>query len=93
MRTIETQATITEEGILIISVPRDLAPGPHRVVVVIDEMLSPLPSSKDPYTILAEIREEFRRQGPTNPSMAEQLELDRQARDMALRGENSDVHP
>ena len=92
MRTIETQATITEEGTLVIPVPRDLVPGPRRVVVVIDEAISPLPE-KDAYTILAEIREEFRRQGPTKHTMAEQLEMDRAELDAALRGENHDVHP
>jgi hypothetical protein len=92
MRTIETQATITEEGTLIVPVPRDLAPGPRRVVVVIDEVISSLPT-KNPYTTLAEIREEFRRQGPTKLTMAEQLELDRAERDAALRGEDHDVHP
>jgi hypothetical protein len=86
MRTIETQATITEDGTLIISVPRDLTPGKHRVVAVIDETVSSPLDHKDPNTILTEIREEFRRQGPTKPSIAEQLELDRQARDEALRG-------
>ena len=92
MRTIETQATITEEGTLIISVPRDLAPGPRRVVIVIDEAASPLPDNKDPFTILDEIREEFRRQGPTKHTLAERLELDRAERDAALRGGDRDVH-
>jgi hypothetical protein len=92
MRTIETQATITEDGTLIVPVPRDLAPGPHRVVVVIDEMVSLPSADKDPHAILAEIREAFRKQGPTTRTLAEQLELDRHERDAALRGEGRDVH-
>lgn len=43
MRTIETTATITEDGQLILQVPPDLAPGQHRVVVVIDEQSAPIP--------------------------------------------------
>ncbi|MGV0028151.1 hypothetical protein [Phormidesmis priestleyi] len=37
MRTIETTATITEDGQLTLQVPPDILPGQHRVVVVIDE--------------------------------------------------------
>ncbi len=37
MRTIETTATITADGLLTIHVPRDIAPGTHPVVLVIDE--------------------------------------------------------
>jgi len=36
---------------------------------------------------LDEIREHFRAQGPVSPSLSEQLERDRQARDASLRGE------
>ncbi|XGV94475.1 MAG: hypothetical protein ACAF41_17175 [Leptolyngbya sp. BL-A-14] len=47
MRTIETTATITEDGQLILQVPPDLAPGQHRVVVVIDEQPElPLPQAQ-----------------------------------------------
>lgn len=37
MRTFETTANVSEDGTLTISLPPDVAPGPHRVVVVIDE--------------------------------------------------------
>ncbi len=37
MRTIETTATITAEGTLTVQVPPDIPPGPHRIVVVIDD--------------------------------------------------------
>ncbi len=37
MRTIETAATITAEGTLTVQVPPDIPPGPHRIVVVIDD--------------------------------------------------------
>ena len=37
MRTIETTATVAEDGTLSVRVPPDIQPGEHRVVVVIDE--------------------------------------------------------
>ncbi|HXG91086.1 MAG TPA: hypothetical protein VNN73_01800 [Blastocatellia bacterium] len=37
MKTIETTATVTEDGKLIAQVNGDISPGEHRVVVVIDE--------------------------------------------------------
>jgi hypothetical protein len=37
MRTIETVATVQDDGTLIVHVPLGMAPGPHRVVLVIDE--------------------------------------------------------
>ena len=37
MRTIETTATITAEGTLTVQVPPDIPPGPHHVVVWIDD--------------------------------------------------------
>ena len=37
MRTIETTATITAEGTLIVPVPPDIPPGPHHIVVWIDD--------------------------------------------------------
>ena len=37
MRTIETTATITAEGTLTVQVPPDIPPGPHHVVVLIDD--------------------------------------------------------
>ena len=62
-----------------------LAPQIERVLE--DAPLRPMESDMDPHAILAEIREAFRAQGPVSPSMSEQLEVDRQARDAALRGE------
>ena len=37
MRTIETTATVTEDGKLTLQAPPGIAPGEHRVVVVIEE--------------------------------------------------------
>lgn len=37
MRTIETTATVTSDGKIIMQVPADIPPGEHRVVMVIDE--------------------------------------------------------
>jgi hypothetical protein len=37
MRTIETTATVNEDGTLVVAVPPDVRPGRHRVVVVIEE--------------------------------------------------------
>ena len=37
MRTIETTATVTCDGKLMASIPSDVAPGLHRVVLIIDE--------------------------------------------------------
>lgn len=44
MRTIETYATVTAERMLIIPLSDYLAPGQHRVVVIVDE--KPLPKHK-----------------------------------------------
>lgn len=85
MRTIETEATITEDGTLIIVVPRDLAPGTHRVVVVIDETSAVPRSTVDPEALLAEVRNRLAR-APAMRTLAEQLELDREERDSSLRG-------
>ena len=37
MRTIETIATVTEDGKITIQVPPDIMPGEHKIVVVIEE--------------------------------------------------------
>jgi hypothetical protein len=37
MKTIETTATITPEGIVTVQVPPDILPGEYRVLLVIDE--------------------------------------------------------
>ncbi len=37
MRTIETTATITPDGTLAAKVPSDIAPGQHRIVLVLDQ--------------------------------------------------------
>jgi hypothetical protein len=40
MHTIETTATVMPNGTLIVPLPSTIVPGPHRVVVVIEEALS-----------------------------------------------------
>ena len=40
MRTIEATATVSRDRKLVMPVPRDILPGEHRVVVVIDEQVS-----------------------------------------------------
>lgn len=40
MRTIEATATVSRDRKLMMPVPRDIRPGEHRVVVVIDEQVS-----------------------------------------------------
>jgi len=37
MKTVENTATITADGVLFVNVPPGIAPGQHRVVVIIDE--------------------------------------------------------
>lgn len=37
MKTVETQATISEDGTLTAKVPSDIKPGEHRTVILIDE--------------------------------------------------------
>ncbi len=37
MRTIETTATVAEDGKLTIQIPPDIEPGEHKVVLVIEE--------------------------------------------------------
>ncbi len=39
MQTIETTATVTPDGTLVVTVPPTIAPGAHRVVIVIEETL------------------------------------------------------
>ena len=85
MRTIETQATITEEGTLVIPVPRDLVPGPRRVVVVIDEIPAASRPTVDPEILLAQVRDRLAAI-PATRTLAEQWESDRAERDAALRG-------
>ena len=41
MQTIETTATVLPDGTLTVSVPPTIAPGVHRVVVVIEESTAP----------------------------------------------------
>jgi hypothetical protein len=52
MRTIETTATVTEDGKLTMRVPDDVSPGTHAVVVVIDEApLKPEPLDEHSWPI------------------------------------------
>ena len=85
MRTIETQAPITEAGTLIAPVPHDLAPGSHRVVIVIDEAAATPHPTTDYEALLAQVRERLAAT-PATRSLAEQLEQDRQERDATLSG-------
>ncbi len=48
MRTIETNALVTEDGQLIVPMPADIVPGEHRVVVVIEEQPVAAPQKKRP---------------------------------------------
>ncbi len=43
MRSIETQATLSAEGILTVKIPFDIPPGEHWVVIVIEEKEKPQP--------------------------------------------------
>lgn len=45
MKTIETTVTVTSEQQITITLPSDIAPGKHRIVLVIDE--TPLPPDVD----------------------------------------------
>ena len=40
MQSIETVVNINQEGIVTIALPRDIIPGKHRIVLVIDDALS-----------------------------------------------------
>ena len=51
MRTIETTATVTNDGKITVQVPPDILPGEHRVVVVIDEQL--VKKERPPLDLLA----------------------------------------
>ena len=52
LRTIETTATIREDGTLTVAIPPDIGPGEHRIVVVIDDaLLAPPPASLPPWPV------------------------------------------
>lgn len=55
MVTIETIATVTEEGTITAKVPGYLSQGEHRVVIVVEE--SPLPRVPSRFPDLASFRE------------------------------------
>lgn len=57
MVTIETVATVTEEGTITAKVPGYLSQGEHRVVIVVDE--SPLQRSPKAFPNLASFREKL----------------------------------
>ena len=46
MRTIETTAMITAEGLLTVQMPPEIPPGTHQVVLVIDETPQPPPKPR-----------------------------------------------
>ena len=48
MRTIETNAVVTEDGQLIVPMPADITPGHHRVVIVIEEQAAPTTRKRPP---------------------------------------------
>jgi hypothetical protein len=47
VRTIETTATVTPDGKLMADVPADVAPGEHRVVVVIEDLATERDDASD----------------------------------------------
>jgi len=51
MRTIETTATITAEGTLTVQVPPDIPPGPHHIVVWIDDDHPALPDARQRHDV------------------------------------------
>ncbi len=46
MLRIETIATVTKDGTLSVKAPPDVSPGPHRVVIKIDEGLAEVPEPR-----------------------------------------------
>jgi hypothetical protein len=51
MRTIETTAEVGADGKLVVQMPPDVPPGPHRVVVVVEEQPAERPK-REPLTII-----------------------------------------
>lgn len=47
MRTIETRATVRPDGTLVANVPPDVAPGEHRVVLVLEDTATAPSSTLD----------------------------------------------
>jgi hypothetical protein len=45
MKALQTTGIVTPAHQLVVDVPADVASGPHRVVVVLDETLTPEPSA------------------------------------------------
>ncbi len=43
MRTIETKAIVEADGTLTVQLPPEVTPGEHQVVLVIEEVVSPMP--------------------------------------------------
>ena len=52
MRTIETTAEVGPDGKLVVQLPPDIPPGPHRVVVVVEEQPAERPK-REPMTFSA----------------------------------------
>jgi hypothetical protein len=48
MKTIQTIATVTDDRKLIVSVPADITPGEHQIVLVIEDSLASPPSTRTP---------------------------------------------
>lgn len=47
MVTIETIATVSNNGILAVEVPREISPGKHKIVVIIEEQVQKLAGKID----------------------------------------------
>jgi hypothetical protein len=66
MKTIETTATVTEDGQLIAPAPPDIPAGQHRVVIVIEEQTSETP----PESLEAPLELPIHDLGPWPPSLS-----------------------
>jgi hypothetical protein len=44
MKALQTMGIVTPAHHLVVDVPSDISSGPHRVVVVLDETVTPMPS-------------------------------------------------
>lgn len=75
MVTIETVATVTEEGTMTAKVPGYLPQGEHRVVIVVDE--SPLQRGSSRFPDMASFRESLRASSYPGNTIVEMREDER----------------